>query len=253
MLDTRQYRDDQANNDGNKPPSDESRNPNRTLLGKEQEQWLFNNLGSSTAHWNVLAQQIFFAKWNFGTSASPIYSMDSWDGYPAQRERVINFIKSKNLNNVVVLTGDVHASWASNLHVDFEKTSSKIFAAEFVSTSITSGGNGADKRADTDQILKENPHIKFFNDYRGYVRCTVTPHQWKADYRVMPFVTEPGAAISTRASFVYQKDQTGLRKVSSTTIQGGVKQSDEVEEDRFFAHNKAHEKQMIKKRAKITN
>lgn len=76
VLDTRQYRDDQANNDGNKPPSDESRNPNRTLLGKEQEQWLFNNLGSSTAHWNVLAQQIFFAKWNFGTSASPIYSMD---------------------------------------------------------------------------------------------------------------------------------------------------------------------------------
>ncbi|AKE22072.1 MULTISPECIES: alkaline phosphatase PhoD [Bacillus] len=253
VLDTRQYRDDQANNDGNKPPSDESLNPNRTLLGKEQEQWLFNNLGSSTAHWNVLAQQIFFAKWNFGTSASPIYSMDSWDGYPAQRERVINFIKSKNLNNVVVLTGDVHASWASNLHVDFEKTSSKIFGAEFVGTSITSGGNGADKRADTDQILKENPHIKFFNDYRGYVRCTVTPHQWKADYRVMPFVTEPGAAISTRASFVYQKDQTGLRKVSSTTIQGGVKQSDEVEEDRFFAHNKAHEKQMIKKRAKITN
>lgn len=57
VLDTRQYRDDQANNDGNKPPSDESRNPNRTLLGKEQEQWLFNNLGSSTAHWNVLAQQ----------------------------------------------------------------------------------------------------------------------------------------------------------------------------------------------------
>lgn len=36
-------------------------------------------------------------------------------------------------------------------------------------------------------------------------------------------------------------------------VQGGVKQSNEVEEDRFFEHNKAHEKQMIKKRAKITH
>ncbi len=193
-----------------------------------------------------------FAQWNFGTTANPIYSMDSWDGYPAQRERVINFIKSKNLNNVIVLTGDVHASWASNLHTDFNQTNSKIFGAEFVGTSITSGGNGADKRADTDQILKQNPHIKFFNDYRGYVRCTVTPAQWRADYRVVPYVTEPGAEVSTRASFIYQKDQTGIRKVSQAAVAGGLKQSNEVEEDRFFAHNNAHEKQMRKKRAKIS-
>lgn len=96
VLDTRQYRDDQANGDGNKPPSDESNDPKRTLLGAEQEAWLFDNLSRSGAHWNIIAQQIFFAQWNFGTSAAPIYSMDSWDGYPAQRKRVIDFIKSQN-------------------------------------------------------------------------------------------------------------------------------------------------------------
>jgi alkaline phosphatase D len=153
--------------------------------------------------------------------------MDSWDGYPAARDRLIDVIKSNNLENLVVLTGDVHASWAANLKADFDDPNSKIFGVEFVGTSITSGGNGADKRADTDKILSQNPHIKFFNDYRGYVRCKVTPEQWKADYRVVPFVTEPGADISTRASF--------------------------VEEDRTRAHNRAHEKQRMKSQGKVTN
>ncbi|MDA7026381.1 alkaline phosphatase [Bacillus sp. CLL-7-23] len=244
VLDTRQYRDDQANGDGNKPPSDESNDPKRTLLGTNQETWLFNNLSRSKAEWNVLAQQIFFARWNFGTKSAPIYSMDSWDGYSAQRQRIIELVKAKNLKNIIVLTGDVHASWASNLHTDFDNLKSDIFGAEFVGTSITSGGNGADKRADTDRILSQNPHIQFFNDYRGYVRCTVTPDEWRTDYRVIPFVTEHGAAICTRASYVYHQDHTGIKRTSTNVVQGGVKKSNEVEEDRFTAHTKAHQKQM---------
>ncbi|MDN4525864.1 alkaline phosphatase D family protein [Fictibacillus fluitans] len=251
VLDTRQYRSDQANGDGNKPPSQESLDPSRTLMGQKQEQWLFNNLSASQAHWNVMAQQIFFAQWNFGTKAAPVYSMDSWDGYPAQRQRVLDFVKAKNLNNLIVLTGDVHASWANNLLTNFDDPKSKVFGVEFVGTSITSGGNGADKRKDTDQILSQNPHIKFFNDYRGYVRCRVTPAEWQADYRVVPYVTEPGAAVSTRASFVYQKDQMGLKKVASAMVAHGMKKSDQVEEDRFTAHTHAHKKQIQQKREKV--
>ncbi|WP_369795868.1 alkaline phosphatase D family protein [Fictibacillus sp. FJAT-27399] len=251
VLDTRQYRSDQANGDGNKPQSPESLDPRRTLMGKEQESWLFNNLSTSKAHWNVLAQQIFFAQWNFGTSAAPVYSMDSWDGYPAQRQRVLDFVKSKNMNNMIVLTGDVHASWASNLLMDFDNPKSTIFGAEFVGTSITSGGNGADKRKDTDHILEQNSHIKFFNDYRGYVRCKVTPEQWQSDYRVVPFVTEPGAAVSTRASYVYQKDQLGLKRVSASIVPQGLKISEQVEDDRFTAHTHAHNKQMGQIKEKV--
>ncbi|WHY73861.1 alkaline phosphatase D family protein [Fictibacillus enclensis] len=251
VLDTRQFRSDQANGDGNKPPSEESLDPSRTLMGQEQEQWLFNNLSASKAHWNVMAQQIFFSQWNFGTKAAPVYSMDSWDGYPAQRQRVLDFVKSKNLNNLIVLTGDVHANWANNLLINFDDPKSKVFGVEFVGTSITSGGNGADKRKDTDHILEQNPHIKFFNDYRGYVRCRVTPAQWQADYRVVPYVTEPGASVSTRASFVYQKDQMGLKKVASAMVAHGMKMSEQVEEDRFTAHTHAHKKQIQQKREKV--
>lgn len=251
VLDTRQYRDDQANGDGTKPQTPESLDPKRTLLGIEQEKWLFTNLEKSACHWNVLAQQIFFAPRKFGTAAKPTYSMDAWDGYTANRQRVIDFIEKKKLDNVIVLTGDVHANWASNLHTDFANLNSKIIGAEFVGTSITSGGNGADKRADTDKILSQNPHLTFFNDYRGYVRCTVTPDIWQADYRVVPFVTEPGAEISTRASFQYKKDGKGMTEVEVNNVPRGLKISKEVEEDRMRAHGKAHEKQELKKKEKV--
>ncbi len=253
VLDSRQYRDDQANGDTSSPQTEESLDPSRTLLGAEQEKWLAEGLSGSNSKWNVLPQQIFFAERNYGTPTEPRYSMDSWDGYPAARERLMEVVKSKNLTNLVVLTGDVHASWASNLKEDYSDPDSKTVGVEFVGTSITSGGNGADKRADTDKILAQNPHIKFFNDYRGYVRCTVTPEQWRADYRVVPFVTEPGADISTRASFVYDNDQSGLKKVSSAIVPEGVQKTNEVEEDRTRAHNRAHEKQKQKKKQKVTN
>ncbi|MEH7480278.1 alkaline phosphatase [Neobacillus drentensis] len=248
VLDTRQYRDDQANGDGTKAHTPESLDPKRTLLGTEQEKWLLGNLGNSKSHWNVLAQQIFFAQRKSGSSTAPKYSMDSWDGYPAARERVTDFVAGHNINNLIVITGDVHASWASNLTTDYNNPDAPIFGAEFVGTSITTGGNGSDWRADTAKSLADNPHIKFFNNYRGYVRCQVTPQQWRADYRVVPFVTEPGADISTRASFVYEKDQKGIKEIAATTVPMGIKMSAEVEEDRHKAHARAHEIQMEKKR-----
>ncbi|WP_158734815.1 alkaline phosphatase [Alteribacillus sp. YIM 98480] len=251
VLDTRQYRSDQANGDTSSPQSSESLDPSRTLLGDKQEEWLFDHLDNTASNWNVLAQQIFFAKRNYGPSANePLFSMDSWDGYTPARNRLTDFVNNKDINNFIVLTGDVHANWASNLIADFDDPDSRIFGAEFVGTSITSGGNGADKRADTDRILEQNEHIKFFNDYRGYVRCHVTPDQWRTDYRVLPFVSNKGADISTRASFIYEKNQEGLKEIDTAAVPQGKSKSDEVEEDRHKAHRRAHEKQKRKKNEK---
>ncbi|SEA25597.1 alkaline phosphatase D [Thalassobacillus cyri] len=254
VLDTRQYRSDQANGDKSSPQTEESLDPSRTLLGDKQEQWLLDNMNQSNTHWNVLAQQIFFAKRNYGPSPEePRYSMDGWDGYIPARKRIIDFANIENMDNLIVLTGDVHANWASNLLADFDDLKSRILGAEFVGTSITSGGNGADKRADTDRILDQNKHIKFFNDYRGYVRCEVTPTQWRTDYRVLPFVSVSGADISTRASFVYEKDQAGLKEVSATIVPQGKQSSNEVEDDRHKAHDRAHKKQTNQGKQKQPN
>lgn len=73
---------------------------------------------------------------------------------------------------------------------------------EFVGTSITSDGDGSDTAEYGETVLAENPHIRFFNNQRGYVRCDLTPERWQADYRVLPYVQRPGAPVTTRASFV---------------------------------------------------
>jgi len=51
-------------------------------------------------------------------------------------------------------------------------------------------------------MISENPFVKYHNAQRGYVRCEITPQQWRADYRVVPFVTKPGAPVETSRSFV---------------------------------------------------
>jgi alkaline phosphatase D len=248
VLDTRQYRDDQANGDGFKEPSEESLDPNRTLLGREQEKWLFDGLRRSQARWNVLAQQIFFAELDIQPGPGKKLNMDAWDGYAASRNRLLKLFAEGTVSNPIVITGDVHASWANDLKADFDDPDSPVVGAEFVGTSITSGGNGSDVRSETAALLKENPHIRFFNDYRGYVRCTLTPDRWQADYRVVPYVNRPGAPIYTRASFVVENGKPGMKQVQDTPILSGTAQSAEVETDRLKAQDRAHMRQQEKVR-----
>jgi alkaline phosphatase D len=67
-------------------------------------------------------------------------------------------------------------------------------------------------------ILSENPHIKFFNNYRGYVRCTVTPENWTTDYRVVPYVIRHDAPITTRATFIVENGKQELQKIYDAPI-----------------------------------
>ncbi|BBL80338.1 alkaline phosphatase D [Rubrobacter xylanophilus] len=218
LLDTRQYRDDQAYGDGIKPPGEESRSPDRTMTGREQERWLFDGLAGSYARWNVLAQQVFFSRRDFDTTGGVTYSMDAWDGYEAQRDRIVDFMARSGVHNPVVITGDVHNNWVSEILRDFDDPGSEVVGVEFVGTSISSGGDGADTSAEQQAILAGNPHIKFFNGQRGYVRCTVTPERWRTDYRIVPYVSQPGARVYTRASFVVEAGRPGLRQAAANAV-----------------------------------
>jgi alkaline phosphatase D len=140
------------------------------------------------------------------------YSMDQWPGYEFERRRVLRHLHDKKIKNPVVLTGDIHTNWANELIADFDQLDSQSVATEFVGTSISSGGDGAETPKTTDQLLAENPFVKYFNAERGYVRCEVTPQQWRADYRTVPFVTKPGAPLNTRASFVVESGTPKLNR-----------------------------------------
>ncbi len=209
VLDTRQYRSDQPCGDGNKPLCPEALNPQATMMGAEQERWLFDNLSASKTIWNVIAQQVMMARWDSGPGAELRLSMDKWAGYPAELNRFLNFLRERKPSNPIVITGDIHSNWVANLKADFDKPESAIVGTEFVGTSITSGGDGMDMRPDVERQMGENPHIKFFNGQRGYVRCDVTPKRWQSDYRIVATVTKPDEPISTRASFVVENGKPG--------------------------------------------
>ncbi len=211
LLDTRQYRSDQACGDGTDIGCDERLDPARTITGSEQERWLLKGLGSSRATWNVLAQQVFMAQRDFEPGPAQRFSMDAWDGYAASRDRLLSFIATRRVANPIVLTGDVHNNWAADLKANFDNPDSRALGAEFVGTSITSGGDGSDTTASGDTTLAQNPHIKFFNGQRGYVRCHLDREAWKSDYRIVPFVRRPGAPVATRASFVVEAGSPGLQ------------------------------------------
>ena len=144
VLDTRQYRTDQPCDDGNKPQCPAALAPEATLLGQEQEQWFLDGLSRSRAKWNIIAQQVMMAKVDRRAGPEQAYAMDQWSGYEAARNRVLQYLHEKHPSNPVVLTGDIHSNWVADLKLDFADEKSPTVGTEFVGTSITSGGNGAD-------------------------------------------------------------------------------------------------------------
>ena len=211
ILDTRQYRTDQPCGDGLQSPCEGAFDPAATLTGAAQEQWLTDNLRRSPARWNVIPQQVMMAPVDYVPGPGERLSMDMWSGYVVQRNRLLQFLSDAKIRNPVVLTGDIHSNWVADLKLDFAKPDSPIIGTEFIGTSITSSGDGSDTRPEAEKLRAENPHIRFYNNQRGYVLCTVTPQRWQADYRVVARVTVPDAAVTTRASFIVADGKPGAQ------------------------------------------
>ncbi|MGH3486584.1 MAG: alkaline phosphatase D family protein [Actinopolymorphaceae bacterium] len=212
MLDTWQYRDDQGCGDGYQDcPA--AVDPARSLTGAEQQEWLLDGFHRSRARWDILGQQVFFAQRDNNAGPVKVTSMDAWDGYVASRQRITQGWVDAGVRNPVVLTGDVHAHWASDLKLDYDDPTSTTVGTELVCSSITSGGNGADSIPGDHPFLQINPHLRFYNNLRGYVRTTITPDEMRADFRCLPYVQEPGAEVFTRASFAIEDGKPGLHQV----------------------------------------
>ncbi|QDS91975.1 Alkaline phosphatase D precursor [Roseimaritima multifibrata] len=210
ILDTRQYRSDQPNNDRRSPLNEAASAKTNTLLGDKQKNWLGKSLLQSEATWNVLAQQVMMGMVGFqGKSEAQEYSMDQWPGYNAERRQLLQFLTDRRVANPIVLTGDIHCNWVNNLRLDDQRPETPVLATEFVGTSISSGGNGAAKPKDHDWLRSHNPGIQFYNRERGYVRCTLTPENWVSDYVVVDDVLKPGGTSQTRASFVVESGRPG--------------------------------------------
>ncbi|WP_221351743.1 alkaline phosphatase D family protein [Streptomyces beigongshangae] len=211
ILDTRQYRSDQAYGDGADIPGPETDDPARTITGARQERWLIDGWRASRALWNVVPQQVIFSQRKFDLAAASRVSMDAWDGYRASRGRVLAGAKSAGVDNLMVLTGDVHVAYAFDIKDDFDDPGSRTLGTEIVTTSITSGRDGVERPANWDTYMRANPHLKFYDGRRGYTTVRLGREAARADYKTVTAVTTPGAAITTAASFVTEVGDQGLK------------------------------------------
>ncbi|MFF5126162.1 alkaline phosphatase D family protein [Streptomyces syringium] len=210
VLDTRQYRSDQAYGDGWQYPGPESQDASRTMTGAAQERWLLDGFRTSTATWNVLPQQVAFSRRRLTLTGPSRLSMDAWDGYPASRDRVLQGARTAAAGNLIVLSGDSHIHLAMDIKQDFDDPRSPTVGVEILGSSITSGADGMEKPEDWAELLAANPHMSYYAKRRGYVVITLTPTHARADYRTLAYVTRPGAPVTTGASLVTQAGTPGF-------------------------------------------
>lgn len=211
VLDTRQYRDDQ-------PTDGESRDlpgfgdsaalgvrtlgptaldPNHTMLGVDQENWLVDGVAGSSQTWNVMAQQVFMHGLDI---LGGLTVTDTWDGYSANRQALLERLAGTGADNLVVLSGDFHSATVGDVHTDPFDQDSPVVATEFMASSISSSFfTEADGLVDL--VLAINPQIKFFDARKGYSVCEVTPDSWTTTYRALVDPADPASPIEDLATF----------------------------------------------------
>ena len=214
VLDTRQYRTDQPNNDKRSPLNDAALDRNNSLLGTPQRNWLYQSLLRSQGTWNILAQQVMMGMVGFSArnETEPVYSMDQWPSAAAERMQLMRFLSERRVPNPVVLTGDIHSHWANELRVDDRKPEDPIVATELVGTSLSSGGNGPQTVAGLDDLLAANPCVRYHSRQRGYIRCTVTPSSWVSDYMITSDVVQPGGSTAVDISWAIENGNPQLQR-----------------------------------------
>jgi alkaline phosphatase D len=198
--------------------------PTRQLMGAEQTAWLQSQMNKSSATWQVLGQQVLMARMMLpapmvlGTVGYPAYfaiaakvkagqalnateqqqldaakvpyNLDAWDGYQAARESVLNMSKALN-KNLVVLAGDTHNAWAS----DLADVNGQAVGVEFGVPAVTSPGfetyfptiAPATVAAGMEQLIGPLQYAETIS--RGFVVLTVTPTETRADYRYVSTIT----------------------------------------------------------------
>jgi len=222
VLDTRQYRSDQQRGPAFVEQLGEDvqvridGEQGRTMLGDAQREWLLAGAESSTATWDVLAQQVFMFGGNAIAGAEPpIIVVDTWDGYADERRVVLDALGA-SVDNLVVLTGDFHAAVVADLRADPFDQSLPVIGSELMATSIASSFYEDDEAVEglVSAALEANPQIKWFDANRGYTSCEVTPERWLVTHRVVDDPTDPGSPVSTASTWEIVAGSPGPRQVS---------------------------------------
>ncbi len=224
VLDTRQYRADQqreapfveALGDAVQVRNDVlAASADQTMLGAEQREWLLDGVATSSAIWDVIAQQVFMFGGNAVVGADPpVVVVDTWDGYDGERRVLLDAVGAA-ADNLVVLTGDFHAAVVADLRVDPFDPLLPVVGTEFMASSISSSFFDDDAAVESlvNAALSANTQIKWFDSRRGYTVCEVTPDRLLATYRAVTDQFDEASPVEPASTWEVGAGKPGANQV----------------------------------------
>lgn len=188
--------------------SSQLNNSNRSMLGIPQRNWFLNQLSTSSATYKLIAQQVMMAPLTaFGIPVN----MDQWDGYPAERSQILNHVFSNGIQNFVVLTGDIHTSWAMEVPIGASRV-----GVEFVTPSVTSPGMDLGSGVGESVIMAANSHIKWCNlNRQGYIIVDVNQNRVQSDWYFVNTIDQADSTAAWAKSFYANQGSTQLHETNS--------------------------------------
>jgi alkaline phosphatase D len=240
LLDTRTRRDRQAQ-------GREVEDEGRTLLGDDQFAWLTERLTGSTATWRLIGQQVMIAQVesdllpeDLGDPLGELGVLtkrdhgpepDQWDGYPAERRRLLHDVTDHGVRDVVFVSGDVHSAWACDLRLAPHDDADAAVAVEFCTTSVTSenlddhtGWGYRTKSPEIErQLIDANPHIHWAElDSHGYMLVDVTPDRVEARWQFVDTLLRPSEGIREGGAWAVRRGthtlEDGAERVAARSV-----------------------------------
>ena len=235
MLDTRQY--DRSITDlywNTDYVQNISNDASRSLMGSRQENWFYSNLINSKATWRIIGSQIVFSRINvsssFGTGQT--FNYDAWDGYVANRNRTFQTLYDNNIGNNIMLAGDSHASWVSDL-IWFDNqtydpvTGNGSIGVEFAGTAVSSPSPAgqnitiAEANNASSILVNDNPELQWQEFYyRGYYELQISQESVNARYFGMPTIVNRNPNEISLANFTVLNGANALQR--NPSVAGGV-------------------------------
>lgn len=245
MLDTRQYDRDLtvlggfAGIGGNSGEVEELIDlQNRTIMGFKQEAWFYDQLSQSSqrgAAWRIVGNQVIFSRMTLGIFTDTPFNRDQWDGYLANRDRVFQHLADNKINNTVMLSGDSHAAWVSDLawlgKADYdEDTGAGAFGVELAGTAVTSNSpvGGSTPKLITNiasqWLVSQNPELQWQDlYYRGYFEMSIGYEAIEAKFWGIPDVEVQSDDEILLAQFLIKNGENKLAR--NPTVGGGQARS----------------------------
>lgn len=234
LLDLRSFRSQQVAV-GNGSVDD----PDRTITGRAQLDWLKAGLKSSDTTWRLVGNSVMISPFAIGSLSADLLkplaellglpkeglalNTDQWDGYTDDRRELLAHLRSHAIRNTVFLTGDIHMAWANDVPVDAGTYPLSASAAtEFVVTSVTSDNlddilkvpEGVVTALAAPVIQLANRHVHWVDtDRHGYGVLDITADRAQMDYYVLSDKTKQNATSSWARSY---RTRTGTQKVERT-------------------------------------